>query len=67
MGMALSGKANVPDAIALSRRKFVGAAKEEMSNGQEAVLPENGEPERLAMFKPFTLNDCPSRVPLERK
>ena len=67
MGMALSGKANVPDAIALLMRKLVGAAKEEMSNGQEAVLPENGEPERLATLRPLTLNDCPSSVPLERK
>ena len=61
--MAFSGKANVPDVIALLRRKFVGAAKEEIDNGQEAVLPEKGPPEMLAMAKPFTLSDCPSNVP----
>lgn len=57
MGMAFSGEPKVPDAITFSMRKFVGAAKNEMSNGEEAVLPENTLPEMLAMFKPFTLND----------
>ena len=43
--------------MALLIRKFVGAAKKEISSGEEAVLPENALPEMLATFKPFTRKD----------